>query len=854
MSFTTNIQPFNKPSNILNPRPSLSLIFVQNSLNMKSTLTLFGALMLLTNGFAQTVLYSNDFSSTTAWTIDNDGQTAADYGWSIDNSVDSWYLNSFASTSGGNFAELSNGDPTVGNQASNVTYTMTLNTPLNVPSLPGNTTNSDNVSLQYEQAGARFNDEQLTQVSTDGVNWITVRSNADHHDVLSAQGGSPYPNPELVTVNLAPYIQGNANSVQIRFLWTTAFPASASNPNVWITYGWLIDDVKILSNPAHDMKIYNAHVNGLSNGGVHYGRTPIAQLDPLGYEILVDVSNEGTQAQTNVNFQATFGTLTASDSEANFPSLDSISLIDTLMIPATAAVYQGNFVLTSDNETSGPTFHDNEHEQNFAVTQSVYSVDGIGLHPVGTESISNYTVQGGSDIVSYYMLHQSMTLTTIRVMLSPQTQFGAEVAGKLYQVDGFGDIVYFDETSSIFISNQDINNGYVDIAYPNTLQPGEYFVGLTNYSFSETVTVLIDRTIPQPNSTTLLYDGGTATWFFIEGAAAIRLVNDDCPSFIATTVTSEDACFDGLGGSITVSASGATGPYTYDWGNGITGATLNNVAAGTYSVTITETSGCNPKQFEFTIDPRPEMDFSYNVTPATCNAISDGAATATVIAGGVQPISYTWSNGTQAPSITNVASDTYTFDAIDNEGCLGQGSVFIPANTPNFGLDFSADVTVGLAPQTVVFTNSTPNLADFTYNWNFGDGNQTASNDATVNHVYQNVGLYSVQLEATEIASGCVSTFERTSYIDIPSGLGLNDLSSNAFSLHPNPSKGSFVLTQSSNENFAVNVLDANGALIQSSTHSGQQTTFDLSHLPQGVYFLQLTQAGQVEIVRYVKL
>ena len=32
-------------------------------------------------------------------------------------------------------------------------------------------------------------------------------------------------------------------------------PWLSTNPNVWITYGWYIDDVKLVTNPDHDLEI-----------------------------------------------------------------------------------------------------------------------------------------------------------------------------------------------------------------------------------------------------------------------------------------------------------------------------------------------------------------------------------------------------------------------------------------------------------------------------------------------------------------------------------------------------------------------------------------------------------------------
>ena len=79
------------------------------------------------------VIWESDFSDPSQWILDNSGQNPPIYGWSIDPNSDGWFAaNGINSTSGGNYAELSNGDPTIGTQALNVTYTMTTAQPINV--------------------------------------------------------------------------------------------------------------------------------------------------------------------------------------------------------------------------------------------------------------------------------------------------------------------------------------------------------------------------------------------------------------------------------------------------------------------------------------------------------------------------------------------------------------------------------------------------------------------------------------------------------------------------------------------------------------------------------------------------
>ena len=88
-------------------------------------------------GFGQ-IFWDHNFDNPTDWTLDNNGQGTPN-GWTIDNVVDSWYFNNpISSTSGGTFAELTNGDPSSsgpGTWPSNVTYTMTIANPIDVMAL-----------------------------------------------------------------------------------------------------------------------------------------------------------------------------------------------------------------------------------------------------------------------------------------------------------------------------------------------------------------------------------------------------------------------------------------------------------------------------------------------------------------------------------------------------------------------------------------------------------------------------------------------------------------------------------------------------------------------------------------------
>jgi gliding motility-associated-like protein len=67
-------------------------------------------------------------------------------------------------------------------------------------------------------------------------------------------------------------------------------------------------------------------------------------------------------------------------------------------------------------------------------------------------------------------------------------------------------------------------------------------------------------------------------------------------------------------GGIAVEATGGTTPYTYLWSNGATSSTVEGLAVGTYSVTITDANGCS-RTLEFTLTGPDGIELPTGFTP-----------------------------------------------------------------------------------------------------------------------------------------------------------------------------------------------------------------------------------------------
>ncbi|MBU3660898.1 MAG: T9SS type A sorting domain-containing protein [Flavobacteriales bacterium] len=289
-----------------------------------------------------TTLWSDDFSTPTNWTIDNDGQSGNTFGWNINATSQGWWSTTGISangTSGGNNAELVNGNPTASpaTQAIGVTYTMTTAQPIDVASLGG----TNQISIQFKQFGARFNDLQEIQISTDGTTFTTVGNNLDK-EVLSAAGGSPYPNPDTKLINLATVLSTAPTQLWIRFSWTSNF-GGETNPNAWVTYGWYIDDVKIVTNPEYDLSI---NTNTWGTAGLNYYQIPTTQVAPISFS--TNVFNGGLNALTAAQLKAevfagTTNVFTGTSAPTAVPSVDTATLTVSTSFTPPATV--GNFTL-----------------------------------------------------------------------------------------------------------------------------------------------------------------------------------------------------------------------------------------------------------------------------------------------------------------------------------------------------------------------------------------------------------------------------------------------------------------------------------------------------------------------------
>jgi hypothetical protein len=288
-----------------------------------------------------------------------------------------------------------------------------------------------------------------------------------------------------------------------------------------------------------------------------------------------------------------------------------------------------------------------------------------------------------------------------------------------------------------------------------------------------------------------------------------------------TPTTTNSAC-GGSTGSASVNPSNGTAPYNYNWSNGGNTQTINNIAAGTYAVTITDANGCVGSVSNIVVSnpnaPTANINSSTNVA---CNGGTTGSATAAGN-GGTAPYTYSWSNGANAATANALAAGTYTVTVTDAASCRGIASVTITQPTAALNVAANSAATANVAcfggnnGQAAVTASG--GTAPYTYTWS------NAAVSSTISGL--TAGVYTVTVND---ANNCNSSFAVT--ITQPS----TAISGSASSTN---------ITCNGANNGSLNLTVLGGTAPYTYTWSNGASTSNPSNLPAGTYVVTVTDAN----------
>ncbi|MCB0630210.1 MAG: gliding motility-associated C-terminal domain-containing protein, partial [Lewinella sp.] len=141
------------------------------------------------------------------------------------------------------------------------------------------------------------------------------------------------------------------------------------------------------------------------------------------------------------------------------------------------------------------------------------------------------------------------------------------------------------------------------------------------------------------------------------------------------------ACEGERDGAIVVAATGGTPPYIYRWSNNDFGNEIDFLAAGSYTVTVTDRNNCMTVNSFNVSQPKP-LEVTVVTEPASNELGSDcNGSVRAMVTGGKEPYSYRWINinNSRENMVTGLCPGEYIVEVTDALGCFpveGSGIVY----------------------------------------------------------------------------------------------------------------------------------------------------------------------------------
>jgi len=610
---------------------------------------------------------------------------------------------------------------------------------------------------------------------------------------------------------------------------TLNIPGTYTGQTVYIAFRNNSNDKYLLAVDNVKLEVAaNANANLVNTTPVsEYTIVPLSQLTPL--TLAGTVQNDGVQALSNVtlNVNVYDGTFTQVSTLASTPvaslaagASQTITLAPYTLPAGVVDQYIFEYIVThsvADGVPSNDTAY-----QVITTDDSTYARDNgnvVGSLGIGAQQPDSYIGEDflvtNQDRISSIGMYVTRGYTGRPFALAVWNMQGDTVPSTIaFTTDT---LLYPDDSADFYVLP--IYGGH------RILAPGRYAV--TAIEFDSTLALATTDEIFTNGRTWINWPasplGGWANSEAFGANFAKTFVirpnlNSQCPTLTPTFTNSQPTCT-ASNGSVTLGGLSA-GSYTYLWSNGATTANLSNVAAGTYTVTVSDLAACSATASATLTATNTAVTSTTSTTQSQC-LTNDGSATVTPSTG-TGPYTYLWSNAGNTQTISNVGAGAYTVVVTDANGCSGTASAVV--TTPN-GPSATAGATnvacfggnTGATDLTV-----TGGTAPLTYLWSNGTTTEDLANVAA--------GTYNVTVND---ANGC--SFVTSAVVTQPAtAVTASATATNA--------------TCNANANGAVNLTAAGGTGNLTYSWNNSTTTEDLSNVAAGTYTVTVTDANSCTV------
>lgn len=200
------------------------------------------------------------------------------------------------------------------------------------------------------------------------------------------------------------------------------------------------------------------------------------------------------------------------------------------------------------------------------------------------------------------------------------------------------------------------------------------------------------------------------------------------PNLIISASTLQDATCDGTeDGSATVVVSGGTSPFDIRWSNGDSTATTTNLNPGTYTVEVSDETGCMLTD-TVVIQEITQIDLTLTEINGA-SSLNDNDGIATVVAnGGLAPYTYSWDNGSVGETINNLRAGNNIVVVTDANGCVAMDSINISFFELQVNIIDTRNLRCFEDNRGRATASPVSGIAPFDYLWSTGDTTPTLTN------------------------------------------------------------------------------------------------------------------------------
>lgn len=340
-------------------------------------------------------------------------------------------------------------------------------------------------------------------------------------------------------------------------------------------------------------------------------------------------------------------------------------------------------------------------------------------------------------------------------------------------------------------------------------------------------------------------------------SVTVTEIRNGCTATDSTTVTEDTAEPDitASGGIIYCPETGtqlmgysSVEDATYAWQGpgGFSSAQPNPTvyATGTYRLTVTAPNGCSSTA-EVEVTAAPPLFVSISFVEPSCHDNADGSATA-MPSDGLPPYSYAWSNGATGSAVSNLSGGTYTVTVTDQSGCENIVSVAIEAPDALILDSLFVSDTCDCGLQVTVEGGTPP----YAYAWLDSESNTVSHEESPCNLDMANT----YQVLVTDL-NGCMALSEEISCVTVSLPLEDDGLH---ISCYPNPVSHHLTVEASFGRfrHLRFKIISLDGQTTDSYHFQGAYIlqNIDVSHLPNGIYFLEFNVDGKRLIKKLARI